>query len=216
MKMTPWRYVLGIALCALCLAGRPAQAQTSDEPSIALRPFVLVTDQAFAATDTLEAAFDRAVQPFYGGGLETVWKGFYGDLAGSRFKKAGQRAFRVNNQTFRLGLPLNVTITPFELTFGYRLGMSRRIVPFGGGGAGSYRYQETSEFSDPAENLDTRRTGYLAVGGVEFRALRWLRVSVDAQYTHVSGILGSGGVSKAVGENDLGGTAARLKFIVGR
>ena len=207
---------IAFALFAACLLSRPVAAQPAGDLSIALRPFVLVTEQAFAATETFKAGFDTAVQPFYGGGLELVSKGFYVDLTGSRFKKTGQRAFRANDQTFQLGIPLNVTITPLEFTFGYRFGSGHRVVPFGGGGIGSYRYQETSSVSDASENVDTKHTGYLAVGGVEFRAARWIRVSVDAQYTHVTGILGSGGISQQVGEDDLGGIAARLKFMVGR
>ncbi len=53
-------------------------------------------------------------------------------------------------------------------------------------------------------------------GGAEFRVHRWVGVSVDVQYTHVPGILGTGGVSQQAGETDLGGVAARFKVVVGR
>ena len=41
-------------------------------------------------------------------------------------------------------------------------------------------------------------------------------LSVDAQYTHVPGIIGAGGISKEAGETDLGGMAARFKVLIGR
>ena len=64
--------------------------------------------------------------------------------------------------------------------------------------------------------FDKRHVGYLVVGGVEFRVSGWVAVSGDAQYTHVSGIIGSGGVSKEAGESDLGGIAGRFRVIIGR
>jgi opacity protein-like surface antigen len=117
-----------------------------------------------------------------------------------------------------LGIPLTATITPLEVMGGYRFKLrgAPRLVPYAGAGVGSYGYKETSDFSDPSENVDTRHTGYLAVGGVEFRLHRWMGVSVDAQYTHVLGILGTAGISQDAGEKDLGGIAARFRVIIGR
>ena len=53
-------------------------------------------------------------------------------------------------------------------------------------------------------------------GGFEFRLHRWIGASADVQYSRVKGILGTGGLSQQLGEDDLGGVAARFKFIVGR
>jgi hypothetical protein len=53
-------------------------------------------------------------------------------------------------------------------------------------------------------------------GGAEFRVHQWVGLSVDVQYTHVPGILGTSGVSQQAGETDLGGVAARFKVVVGR
>jgi opacity protein-like surface antigen len=211
-----FRSALTLVALGLCATAQPAAAQSLDEPpALALRPFVVVTRQWFAATETFDAAFGRAVEPLYGGGLQLVsGTGVYLDIAASRFKKTGERAFRFNDETFRLGLPLTVTITPIEVAAGYRFGHARRVVPYAGVGIGWYRYQETSEFAD--EDIDTRETGYLAHAGVDVRAARWIRVGVDAQYTRVKGILGQGGFSQVVGEDDLGGIAARLRLTVGR
>ena len=205
-----------LMLLASGLISEPAAAQ-DEAPALAIRPFVLASEQVFAARETFEAAFGQSIQPFYGGGLTLVSRdGLYVDLTASRFRKVGQRAVRVSGQTFRLGIPLTATITPLEFALGYRFRSSRLVAPFAGAGIGSYRYQETSEESDPEGDIDMRKLGYLAVGGVDFRLASWFRAGIDVQYTHVTGILGEGGISREAGEHDLGGMAARLKLTVGR
>lgn len=188
-------------------------------PKLALRPFFLATAESFTAVETMKAAFGRSIQPFFGGGLELALRnGFYVDVAGSRFSKAGTRAFRTNGQTFRLGLPLTATITPVEVTGGYRYRLKQypRVFPYVGAGVGSYAYSEASPSSDASENVDVRQTGYLAVGGVDVRVHRWIGIAGDVQFTHVPGILGIGGISKDAGETDLGGLAVRVKITVGK
>jgi len=43
-----------------------------------------------------------------------------------------------------------------------------------------------------------------------------MAVAADVQYSRIKGILGDGGISEQVGEDDLGGVSLRFKFIVGR
>jgi opacity protein-like surface antigen len=201
----------------LAAQSRQATAAGDDAPAISLRAFFLTTGESFTAQQTFNGIFGQAFEPFLGGGLELVQNGaFYLDVAASRFRKTGQRAFRANGRNFGLGTPLTATITPFEVTGGYRYRMSPRIVPYAGIGVGSYGYKETSQFSDPGENLDTRHAGFLVVGGAEVRLHPWVGISGDLQFTRVSGILGTGGISKDAGEKDLGGVALRVKVIVGR
>ena len=121
-----------------------------------------------------------------------------------------------DGQAFPLGIPLTARITPLEVSAGYRFRASPRIIPYAGAGVARYAYVETSDFADSGENVDATHTGYLVLGGVEFRAHRWIGVSVDVQYTQVTGILGSAGISKEFGEDNLGGTAVRVKVLVGR
>ena len=211
--------VLALASTTLVAAQTGVTSGSDDTPPISLRPFFVAVGERLAAKNSFEAVFGQSVEPFLGGGLQLVDRnGFFIELTASRFKKTGQRAFRANNQNFGLGIPLTATIIPLEVTGGYRFkgSGSRRLVPYVGAGFGSYGYKETSDFSDPSENVDTRHTGYLAVGGAEFRLHRWVGVSVDAQYTHVPGILGTAGISQDAGEKDLGGIAARFKVIIGR
>src|SRR5258708_29542889 len=114
-------------------------------------------------------------------------------------------------------------LTAVEVTGGYRFRLSPRIRPYIAAGVGTYLYKEESDFADPAAqppargvDLDARHLGYIVNGGAEFRLHRWVGVGADVQYTHVTGILGTGGVSQQAGENDLGGVARRVKVIIGR
>jgi hypothetical protein len=231
-----------ICLAALLMLPAAAAAQTrlpapqrppivpDDAPTISLRPYALATGQAFDAKQTFEAAFGRSFQPFWGGGLQIAHHGgLFVDLSASIFKKTGERTVVLNGQTYHLGIPLTVTEVPLELTAGYRfrLRSTPDIRPYVGGGVGYYRYTESSSFSAAGDDVDAQHAGGLAVAGVEFRMGRLVGLTGDVQYTYVPGILGSGGnsgcplPSGAVcagtpRENDLGGIAARVRFIVGR
>ena len=204
---------LGLALCLVA----PAAAQ--DPPPLSVRPFVMATEQSFAATDTFDAAFGKTSFPFFGGGVQVVIKdGFFVELSASRFRQIGERAYLSGGKAFKLGIPLTATITPFEISGGYRFRLRQlpRVRPYAAIGAGSYAYQETSDFAQAGEDVDTKHTGYLVNGGAEFRLHTWFGVAIDVQYSQVKGILGGGGVSQQAGESDLGGVAARLKLVVGR
>ena len=210
-----------VTMCALALSlAATAAAQPPDEtPSLSIRPLVFGSEQAFAAANTFDAVFGESRQPFFGGGIQVVLDGrIFVEADASRFKKTGERAFRSGGQNFRLGLPLTAEIRPLEITAGYRFhfaGMPR-VIPYAAGGFGSYGYTETSPSSDPSENVDVRHSGVVLYGGAEFRLHRWIGVAAEVQYTHIPGILGSGGISLAAGEDDLGGVVGRVKFVVGR
>jgi hypothetical protein len=207
-----WLAIMGVAA--------PASAQlVSDAPAVSIRPFVLIAGEQFAAKKTFEAVLGGSAQPLWGGGVQMATRGgLFVDVTASRFKKDGERVFVAGGDVFPLGIPLTVTVTPLEVTGGYRsrVGRSGRLVPYVGAGVGWYGYKEESEFTEAGESVERRHVGYLAVGGVEYRVGRLIGVSVDVQYTHVGGILGGGGVSAALDEDDLGGVAARLRLIVGR
>jgi len=217
---TVWGTFLALAVAAP-LAAQPRRplSTSSAEPPVSIRVFGMVAEQQFSAQTTFDAVFGQTTQPFWGGGGEAVFRrGIFVEVGASRFTKTGQRAFRANGQSFRLGIPLTATITPFEVIGGYRFRLRRHpsVIPYLGAGVGSYAYSEKSNLSDATENVDTRHVGELAVGGVEFRVHRWVGLGVDAHYTHIPGILGTGGISKDANESDLGGISARFKLIVGR
>jgi Outer membrane protein beta-barrel domain len=211
-------------LLAVLTAG-PVAAQSTPDPTApsepyeaAFRAFFIGAQQSFAAKTTFDATFGQSSQPFFGGGVQVVTPGgVFVEFGVTRFKKTGQRAFLNNGQAFPLGIPLTATIIPVELSAGYRFGATRwRVIPYAAGGIGRYNYREESDFAGADDNVDTHHVGYLVNGGVEVRLQKWIGVAVDVQYTHVSGILGEGGISQDAGETDLGGVAARFKVMVGR
>ncbi len=208
----------GIVLLVAGLAlATPASAQ--DAPALSFRPFVMATEQSFAAIDTFDAGFGKTYFPFFGGGVQVLIDDVYVvELGASRLRQTGERAYLSGGKAFRLGIPLTATITPFELTGGYRFRLKQlpRVRPYAAAGFGTYSYQETSAFAEAGEDVDTRHAGFMANGGAEFRLHRWVGLAVDVQYSHVPGILGNGGVSRQAGESDLGGVAARFKLVVGR
>jgi opacity protein-like surface antigen len=215
---------LTIAVLLTCATSLPLAAQTrrassdpAEVPAISFKPFFLATTEWLAANQTFDAVLGQSREPFWGGGVQVALRnGIYVEISASRFRKTGQRADVFNGQTFPLGIPLTATITPLELTGGYRFRLWPMVIPYAGIGISRYAYVETSDFANAADNVDTAHLGYLVVGGAEFRVHRWVGVGVDVQYTRVTGILGGGGISAELGENNLGGTALRLKVMVGR
>jgi len=208
-------------------------------PDIAIRPFFELRRESFAAQQTFDAVFGDSSASFWGGGVQVlVWRGrVYGEVNAGRILQSGgqltgQRVFiGSGGSVSRLGIPLRAKIQPLEFLGGYRfnLRLNRRqqLVPFVGAGVSRYHYTETSDFADPSENLDATHSGFVFEGGLEYRVHRWVGVAGDAHYSHVPGILGTGGASQvfaggtipgAIGahESDLGGWAARLKVVVGR
>jgi outer membrane protein W len=206
-----------ILLMAGLAVAAPAAAQSP--AAVSIRPFVMATAEAFAASDTFDASFGKKVFPFFGAGIQVVVAdGFFVEIGVSRFRQTGERAYISNGTPFRLGIPLTATVTPLEITGGYRFRPRQqpRVRPYVAAGFGSYRYQETSSFAEAGEDVDVTHSGFVLNGGAEFRVHRWVGVAFDVQYSHVPGILGTGGVSQQAGETDLGGVAARLKLVVGR
>jgi opacity protein-like surface antigen len=138
------------------------------------------------------------------------------EVAFSKFEETGERVFRANDETFRLGIPLTAKLMPFEVSGGYRFTNWRRVIPYGGIGFGSYHYEETSDFSQSGENVDVSKNGLVLMGGAEVRVMRWVGLSFDVHHTSIDDIIGVGGISQEFDETDLGGTAFRIRVMVGR
>ena len=215
-----------LLVLALLGSGDPAIAQARSAPpprprepypAISPRGFVLFGQQKFAAEQTFDAVFDKTALPLVGGGADIVLaRNIFVEVAFSRFEETGQRVFLAGDEVFRLGIPLTATITPFEFSGGYRFTNWRRVIPYGGVGFGSYHYEETSGFSQSGEDVDLSKRGFLFLAGAEVRVMKWIGLSLDVHHTSVDDILGAGGISEEFGENDLGGTAFRIRIMVGR
>ena len=208
----------GTTLAVMALAGwlcavHPAVAQHA-EPRFGVRGLIDVGPQIFAAPDTFKAILGTEWGTFLGGGGQARWKNLVVEVAGSQFKKTGERVFVANGELFRLGIPATITIRPIELTAAYRLPAVWGFRPYAGGGFGRQRYKETSAFAEAAENITRSDTSYHAVAGADVRIWRWIGAGGEVRYRAVRDALGEGGVSKEYGESNLGGTSVRLRVIL--
>ena len=214
MGRSTFRCGLAAAVITLCVT-----TDASAQNDVALRGFADLGTQSFAAESSFKAVLGSSRGVVFGGGGEALLpRGIFVSLHASRFRRTGERVFIFNDQTFKLGIPVTVTITPVELTGGYRFSSGSRLIPYAGGGIGWHRYDESSAFADSNEDVDDRFTGFHLLGGVELRLARWVGTAVDAQWTRVPNALGqnANGVSSRFGESNLGGATYRLKVIIGR
>lgn len=204
--------MIGAVLCS-----SPADAQGSrPRRNFGFAGFAQVDRQAFTASDTFDAIMSDTWGTFPGGGGQFRWRRLIFEVSGSQYKRTGERAFVLNREVFRLGIPTTVTMTPVEFAVAYQLPQVWRIVPYGGGGAVRQTYKETSRFAASGEDVKASHSGYLVMGGGEVHIWRWFSTAIEARYRHLANAIGDGGVSKEFGEEDLGGSAIRVKFIVGR
>jgi opacity protein-like surface antigen len=188
-------------------------------PAFSFRLFADGGIDRFAASRSFNAIFGEDSGPIFGGGGEVVVRGrWFLRVDAWRFRAEGERAIRVENQTFRLGIPLTVTILPIEVDAGFRmpLGRSRALIPYVGAGVSSHSYKETSSFSTGEEDVNERFTGYQILGGIEYRLHRIMGIAGEVQYTTVPDALGAGGLSAEFNENDLGGVVVRARLLFGR
>jgi opacity protein-like surface antigen len=209
------RILIGVLATWALGLGTTAHAQTSD---FMLRGFADLGSTAFTAQRSFEAVLGDKRGPVWGGGIEVVLPfPVFVDVRASQFKRTGQRVFLYQGQQYDLGIPTTVTITPLTLVGGYRGDFGWRIVPYGGGGIGWHRYQETSQFAEASENVDERFQGYHILGGAEFRVARWIGTAFETEWSTVPDALGSdpNSVSKEFNETDLGGVTFRVKILIG-
>ncbi|MEZ5292693.1 MAG: hypothetical protein R2745_16545 [Vicinamibacterales bacterium] len=200
---------------------RPAPVrQTPAYPAgIQLRGFGTVAVDWFTASSTFGAVLGSARGTEFGGGLSlTEGPGFL-DIGARRFKKDGERVFVGNLGTvFPLGIPTTVTMTPLDVTIGWRLRplMGRRLRPYVGGGYTRLTYEETAGFAQDGDDVSESFNGYHVLGGGEFRFGRLVGVAAEVAWTSIANAIGEGGASKAFDETNLGGTSARFKVVIGR
>jgi len=199
------------------VATRPAPAERT-----AVRAFGDLGGTLFSASDTFDAVLGSSSGVFFGGGVEVVLpQRVFFNLRISRFQKSGERVFVLDDEVFPLGIETKVGVTPVEVSAGYRFqasGRTRNVIPYIGGGIGWHKYSEKSDFADDSENVTDSFQGYHALGGVEFRLGRLFAIGGEGQWTTVPDALGSdlGGASEAFDEDNLGGFAFRVRFVVGR
>ena len=122
------------------------------------------------------------------------------------------------DEVIPLGIPVDVTVTPIEISGGWRFRIRSlpKLSPYVAGGLTAMKYHESSDGSTSAEDVDETFSGYHLLGGAEYKITRWLGVAGEASWTTVPDAIGESGVSAAFDETDLGGTTFRFKITIGR
>lgn len=199
---------------------RPRPSASRPSRTIQIGGYAMVGRGDFTAAESFDAILGGHSGPIFGGGarIGLPFGGLFVDVGAWRFHDEGERVFVTGNEIVPLNIPVEVTITPFEISAGWQFRLRRvpKLVPYLAGGFTSYGYEETSQFSTGAEDADERFTGYHAMGGADYRITRWIGIGGEFVWTTVPDAIGEAGVSALFDETDLGGTSVRLKITIGR
>jgi opacity protein-like surface antigen len=201
---------------ALPPASETPRPKAVPPPAFGARGYGMVSIDWFQASDSFKAILDQSSGVFYGGGGQAIFRHFFVDVSFEHFKKTGERAIVVDGDVFRLGIPDTITMDPVRVVGGYRLSQQGGVTPYVGGGIGSVRFQETSDFADADETTDERFTSYHAVAGVEYAARKWLWVAGEVRYSSVPDAIGAPGIAAEFDETNLGGFGVAVKVLVGK
>jgi opacity protein-like surface antigen len=202
---------------------RDAPARRGHGTTITPRVTGLVGIQSFTATESFDAILGTSSGVVYGGSAGVlIGRNIFVDVQVTRWRAEGSRVFiSEQGERFDLDIPTTVTVTPIDVSAGWRfageprLGASGkprfRLVPFAGAGVGVQRYRETSEFADSQDDVDESHGSYHVLGGVELPFTPHLGAQVDVLYRWVPDGIGSSGVSDYFDETDLGGAQIRFR-----
>ena len=210
------RTLVRLTLAPLLAVLLPASASGQ---GIDVRGYGLIGSITFTASDTFESVVGADSGRLLGGGVEVGLPlgGLFVGIGGSQYKADGSRVFVTSNRVFTLGIPTQITVSPIDVTAGWRFRqLSRRVVPYVGGGWSSYRYEESADFAAPGENTNERYSGYHVLGGVDLRITRWIGLGGEYVWTRIPDALGTDGAAAFFNESDLGGSSLRVKLSIGR
>jgi len=194
-----------------------ASTPTPSDTRIGIFGFGQAGYNRWLAHDAFAAVLGSGASPMLGGGVRVLVGDRLGvDVAIERFEKSGQRVFINNGQVFPLGIRDTIRVIPIYITGIYRQ-RHGSWTAYGGGGIARYAYRETSDFADPAENVNDHFGGYHVVFGVEFGArASMFRAAVEGQATNVPDAFGATGAAAIFDEHNLGGFQIRVRLLAGR
>ena len=208
------------AALALLLASPLAAAAQVTRTAPSIEGYAMFGGIQFAASESFDAIVGETSGPIRGGGLRLGLGlgGLFFDVGAWHYGAQGERVFVFEDEVFQLGIPVDVKVTPIEISVGWRFRIPKlsKVIPYAAGGLTSLRYEETSDFPGPSEDFDGTFNGYHVLGGAEYKIMRWLGVAGEASWSTIPDAIGKAGVSKAFNETDLGGTSVRLKVTIGQ
>jgi len=205
----------------------PTQARRTPPPPVRRRPpppsiraFGTYGFDTMSASDSFKAVTGSDHIHSFGGGVQGVnlWRGLFAEVSIERSTVDGERAFVYNEEVFPLGIPLKIEMMPLDMVGGWRVGVAGKhpYATYAGGGLTYVSYKETSDFAIEGDNVDERKFGFVGLFGFEYSASKWIHLRAEMRYRRITDILGLGGVSDALDENDLGGFGGGFKVAFGR
>jgi opacity protein-like surface antigen len=219
---------LTMIIVGLMLRPTVALAQENVPPDIVVTRHIGVQGVAIAGVNwmspskSLEASGLSTKPIEIGGGVQVtnIWHDLFAQVNVSRLSTDGERTFVDDDGTpFPLGIPLSVKATYIDVSAGWKViqvrETGRPLLSYFGGGVGRVRYEERSPFALPGDDVDTTATSYHIVGGVEVKVLSWLGIAGEVRYRWVPNLLGEGGTSAALHDNNFGGFAAGAGVTLG-
>jgi opacity protein-like surface antigen len=214
------RLALVTAVVALLLALPIAAAAQAARTPPSIEGYAMFGGISLTAAESFEAIVGEPSGTIRGGGLRIGLGlgGVFFDVGAWHFQADGERVFIFDDEVIKLGIPVELKLTPIEISAGWRFRLRKlpRVIPYAAAGLTSMRYEETSDFSGPSEDFDGTFNGYHVLGGAEYKITRWLGVVGEGSWSTIPDAIGKAGVSKAFNDTDLGGTTLRLKITIGR
>jgi len=203
-------------------AGEPpdqSSARPIVKPKLGFRAYAIAEAERMLANESLDALVGKSTLGNVGFGVEAtgLHQGLFVRVAATRSSVSGSRAVVDSaKKVYSLHIPLNIEITPLEISSGWRFPVKQgdRVVPYVGAGLLLQRYKETSIPSIDAADTNTIDTGMTLFGGAEI-SIKFIRIMLEGQYRTVPKTLGTAGISEDFGEKNLGGGVLRLGFGVG-
>lgn len=166
------------------------------------------------ASHSFSAILGSSSGQVFGAGAELAFRnGLFARADVSYFRDEGERVEMIDGEIVPLGIPLTLSLTPIEFSGGYRFSAIRfgrrgqlALIPFVGAGLGVVRFREETDEEHPDEGVSEGFTSYHLLSGLDVPIGRRVAVGVELTRRWVRDGLGSGGISAAFGETDLGGT----------
>jgi opacity protein-like surface antigen len=194
---------------------KPGQAALAPrEPLYTIDAHIQFGRLSLTARDSFSAILGSSSGQVFGAGAEFALRsGLFVRADVSYFRDEGERVETIDGEIVPLGIPLTLSLTPIEFSGGYRFSAIRfgrrgqvRLVPFAGAGAGTVRFREETDDSHPDEQASERFASYHWLIGLDVPLGRRVAIGTELTRRWVRDGLGSGGISEAFGETDLGGT----------
>lgn len=191
---------------------RPAAVRAPRAVPIGGRVFFALDSDTMTASKTFDAILGSSTLAAYGGGGEVlnIWRRVFVRGALTFVSKDGTRIQEVADEFIPIGIPLTVTMRPFELAGGWRFGKNERdhVIPYAGGGLLLVSLKQKSTVpTETAESTSDSFTGTVLFGGIDFLPAGKFMAGAEVQYRTVPNAIGDDTTTSK--ERNLGGFTLR-------